>query len=52
MNSISGKSISELEGWKWKGKIPTENDAYAEFRFYQLHNLPISNLTLSDIYFC
>ncbi len=33
------------------GKIPTKNDGDSEYRFYKLHNKPISELNLSDIYF-
>jgi len=46
------KSISQLEGWKWKNEIPTrETHGGIECRFYELHNQPLSNLDLSDIRF-
>jgi len=46
------KSISQLEGWKWKNEIPTrESHGGIECRFYELHNKPISELDLSDIRF-
>lgn len=51
MEKVLNKSICELEGWKWKGEIPNENGGHTEFRFYQLHNKPISELDFSDIYF-
>lgn len=52
MNSNSGKSISELEGWKWKGEIPArQTHSGTECRYYELHNLEISKLDLSDIRF-
>ena len=45
------RSISELEGWKWKSAIPGEDDSYVTQRFYELHNRPVSELDLSDIRF-
>lgn len=51
MTNIENKSISELEGWKWKGEIPTKDNGYTEFRFYELHKIPLSKLNNSDIYF-
>ena len=46
------KSISELEGWKWKGVIPNkETHSGTECRFYELHNKPISELDIYDIRF-
>lgn len=46
------KSISQLEGWKWKNEIPTRTThGGIECRFYDLHNQPISELNLSDIRF-
>ncbi len=51
MEKILSKSISELEGWKWKGNIPREDDWSTEYRFYMLHDKPIEQLDLSDIYF-
>lgn len=48
---VDSKSISELEKWKWKGPVPNESDSYTEYRFYSLHNKPISELDLSDIRF-
>lgn len=46
------KSISELEGWFWKGEIPNRN-TYSSIicRFYELHNKPISELENKDIRF-
>lgn len=51
MRYVIDKSISELEKWKWKGPIPNESDSYTEYRFYSLHDKPISELDLSDIRF-
>lgn len=45
------RSISELEGWKWKSAIPGEDHSYVTQRFYELHNRPVSDLDLSDIRF-
>ncbi len=50
--SISNKSISELGSWKWKDEIPTrETHSGTQCRFYELHNVPLSELDLSDIRF-
>lgn len=52
MNNSMNKSISKLEGWKWKGEIPTrQTHSLVECRFYELHNIEISKLDLSDIRF-
>jgi hypothetical protein len=51
MRQVLSKSISELEKWKWKGAIPSESDSYTEYRFYTLHDKPISELDFSDIRF-
>lgn len=51
MGKFDNKSISELEGWKWKGEIPKEDEWHTEYRFYQLHKKPLNELDLSDIYF-
>lgn len=49
---MNDKSLSQLEGWKWKGEIPTKNShSNIEYRFYKLHNIPISKLELSDVRF-
>lgn len=51
MRSELNKSISELEGWRWKGDIPREDDSYVVRNFFTLHNKPISEMDLSDIRF-
>lgn len=51
MGSKSNKSISELEGWKWKGDIPKEDDSYVVRNFFTLHSKPIAEMNLSDIRF-
>lgn len=52
MANFENKSISELEGWKWKSKIPKrETHGGIECRFYELHNIPITKLGLDDIRF-
>lgn len=49
---MENKSISELEGWKWKGVIPNrETHSGVECRFYELHSKPISELDIYDIRF-
>lgn len=49
---MESKSISELEGWKWRGEIPMEEThSNLEYRFYKLHDIPLSDLDLSDIRF-
>jgi hypothetical protein len=49
---MENKSISELEGWKWKGVIPNrETHSGVECRFFELHNKPISKLDIYDIRF-
>lgn len=46
------KSISQLEGWKWKSEIPSrKTHGGIECRFYELHNQPVSELDLADIRF-
>jgi hypothetical protein len=45
------KSISELEGWKWKGAIPGEDDSYVVKHYFSLHAKPIAEMNLSDIRF-
>ena len=52
MANFENKSISELEGWKWKSEIPKrETHGGIEYRFYELHNIPIAKLGLDDIRF-
>lgn len=51
MEKYLNKSIRELEGWEWKGNIPREDGWSTEYRFYKLHDKPIEQLELSDIYF-
>lgn len=52
MANTENKSISELEGWKWKSEVPKrETHGGIECRFYELHNIPISKLGLDDIRF-
>lgn len=52
MKNIGHKSISELEGWKWKGEIPTyENDSSVVCTYYELHNKPLSQLNSADVGF-
>lgn len=49
---MENKSISELEGWKWKGEIPSrETHGGVETRFYELHNIPLSKLGMDDLRF-
>lgn len=46
------KSISDLEGWKWRNEIPTrQTHSGIECRYYELHNKPISQLDLADVRF-
>ena len=46
------RSISKLEGWVWKGKIPSrDQNSGTECRFFELHDKPIQDLELSDIRF-
>lgn len=45
------KSISELEGWKWKDAIPNEDESYVIRNFFRLHTMPIVEMDLSDIRF-
>ncbi len=52
MENTENKSISELEGWKWKSEIPKrETHGGIECMYYELHNIPISKLGLDDIRF-
>jgi CDI immunity proteins len=52
MNNEVKKSISQLEGWIWSQDIPDKtNSTYEELKFYQLHNKPINNYSVEDIYF-
>lgn len=52
MGTFENKSVSELEGWKWKGEIPSrETHGGIETRFYELHKTPLSELMLDDIRF-
>lgn len=46
------KSISQLEGWSWNIEIPSEdNSSYEEYNFYVLHNKPLRDYTIEDMYF-
>lgn len=45
------KSISELEGWKWKGDIPKEDESYVVRNFFKLHTEPIAEMDFLDIRF-
>lgn len=52
MSSKEKKSISQLEGWSWNMDIPKEEDSsYEEYNFYLLHNKPIKDFSVADIYF-
>jgi hypothetical protein len=49
---LGNKSISELEGWRWKSEIPTpETDSFVVNQFYKLHNKPVVELELAEIGF-
>jgi hypothetical protein len=48
---ILNKSISELEGWKWKGNIPNEDESYVEINFFRLHTKPVNEMDFLDIRF-
>jgi len=46
------KSISQLEGWSWNIEIPDEDDSsYEEYNFYLLHNKPLKDYSVEDLYF-
>ena len=52
MNNKEEKSISQLEGWSWKGDIPVKgNSTYEEYNYYVLHNKPLKDYSLEDVYF-
>lgn len=49
---MENKSISELEGWRWKDEIPSiTTHGGIECRFYELHNVPLGQLAMDDIRF-
>ena len=51
-DKILRKSVSEWEGWNWKGSPPVEGDSsFVEMNFYRLHKVPIKNYELSDLRF-
>jgi hypothetical protein len=52
MSDDKKKSISQLEGWSWNTDIPAkDNSSFEEYNFYLLHNKPIKNYSLEDVYF-
>lgn len=52
MQNPLNRSISQLEGWNWKGEIPVKgNSTYEEYNYYMLHNKPLCDYTKADVYF-
>lgn len=51
MKSELNKSISELEGWTWKGGIPSNNESYVVRNFFKLHKQAINEMDFLDIRF-